>query len=114
MILLVFTTAFAFSVKTAVIAAATIGGLASWLLYAWPDGGRLDHRKLQLALAVFINVVPGIYIAVAVPLGESGYRWTSLLSGADYFQHSAAGVVSRLPRNIPKKARAGAGLTTLP
>ena len=53
MIPTVFTAAFAFFPgKQIVVAAATLGALASLAPTLGPDGRRLDHRQLFLALAV--------------------------------------------------------------
>lgn len=63
----------------------------------------------------FINVVPGIYIAVAVPLlVKVDIADPTLLRGADYLSILLL-AVSSAARNIPsKKVLAGAGLMTRP
>ncbi|KDX14129.1 DHA2 family efflux MFS transporter permease subunit [Raoultella ornithinolytica] len=87
MIPLVFTTAFAFfQGKQRVIAAATIGGLASLAPTLGPTVGGWITENFSWHWLFFINVVPGIYIAVAVPLlVKVDTAEPSLLRGADYF-----------------------------
>ena len=86
MIPLVFTTAFAFfQGKQRVIAAATIGGLASLAPTLGPTVGGWITENYNWHWLFFINVVPGIYIAVAVPLlVKVDSADPSLLRGADY------------------------------
>ncbi|GAB7546288.1 DHA2 family efflux MFS transporter permease subunit [Cupriavidus sp. 8B] len=86
MIPLVFTTAFAFFAgKQRVIAAATIGGLASLAPTLGPTVGGWITDNYSWHWLFFINLVPGIFIAVAVPLLVRVDRpnW-SLVRGADY------------------------------
>ncbi len=86
MIPLVFTTAFAFfQGKQRVIAAATIGGLASLAPTLGPTVGGWITENYNWHWLFFINVVPGIYIAVAVPLlVKVDIADPTLLRGADY------------------------------
>ncbi len=86
MIPLVFTTAFAFfQGKQRVIAAATIGGLASLAPTLGPTVGGWITENYNWHWLFFINVVPGIYIAVAVPLlVKVDSAAPTLLRGADY------------------------------
>ncbi len=86
MIPLVFTTAFAFfQGKQRVIAAATIGGLASLAPTLGPTVGGWITENFNWHWLFFINVLPGIYIAVAVPLlVKIDTPDPSLLRGADY------------------------------
>lgn len=86
MIPMVFTTAFAFfSGPKRVIAAATVGGLASLAPTLGPTiGGWItDHYSWHWLF--FINLVPGIFVTIAVPLLVKVDRpnW-SLVRGADY------------------------------
>lgn len=86
MIPLVFTTAFAFfHGKQRVIAAATIGGLASLAPTLGPTVGGWITDHFSWHWLFFINVLPGICIAVAVPLLVKIDRPDpTLLRGADY------------------------------
>ncbi len=68
MIPLVFTTAFAFFRANSGSSPRRRSAAGLPRPYAGSNGGRLDHRKLQLALAVLYQRCSGIYIAVAVPL----------------------------------------------
>ncbi|MDF3838887.1 DHA2 family efflux MFS transporter permease subunit [Cupriavidus basilensis] len=86
MIPLVFTTAFAFfGGKQRVIAAATIGALASLAPTLGPTVGGWITDNYSWHWLFFINLVPGIFITVAVPMLVHVDRpnW-SLLRGADY------------------------------
>lgn len=86
MIPLVFTTAFAFfGGKQRVIAAATIGALASLAPTLGPTVGGWITDNYSWHWLFFINLVPGIFIAVAVPLlvRVDQPNW-SLVRGADY------------------------------
>lgn len=117
MIPLVFTTAFAFfQGKQRVIAAATIGGLASLAPTLGPTVGGWITENFSWHWLFFINVVPGIYIAVAVPLLVKVDTADPLAAARrGLLQYSAAGVVSRLPGIYPGRRPAlGAGLTTPP
>ncbi|EIK95410.1 EmrB/QacA family drug resistance transporter [Pseudomonas sp. M47T1] len=86
MIPLVFTTAFFFFTgKQKVIAAATIGAIASLAPTLGPTiGGWItDHYSWHWLF--YINLVPGIFVAVAVPmLVRINEPDLSLLKGADY------------------------------
>jgi DHA2 family multidrug resistance protein len=86
MIPMVFTTAFMFfSGKQRVVAAATIGAIASLAPTLGPTlGGWItDHYSWHWLF--FINLVPGLFVTIAVPLlvnvDEADF---SLLRGADY------------------------------
>ncbi len=83
---------------------------------AGPDGGRLDHRKLQLALAVLYQRCSGdLHRGGSAAAGESRHRRPHSAARRRLSQYSAAGRVPRLHRNIPsKKVLAGAGLMTRP
>ncbi|WP_318388859.1 DHA2 family efflux MFS transporter permease subunit [Enterobacter sp.] len=86
MIPLVFTTAFAFfQGKQRVIAAATIGGIASLAPTLGPTVGGWITDNFSWHWLFFINVLPGIAIAVAVPvLVKIDRPDLTLLRGADY------------------------------
>ncbi|MGG7445840.1 DHA2 family efflux MFS transporter permease subunit [Kosakonia oryzendophytica] len=86
MIPLVFTTAFAFfQGKQRVIAAATIGGLASLAPTLGPTVGGWITENFNWHWLFFVNIVPGIYITLAVPLlVKIDTPNPSLLRGADY------------------------------
>lgn len=86
MIPLVFTTAFAFfQGKQRVIAAATIGGLASLAPTLGPTVGGWITENFSWHWLFYINIVPGLYIALAVPLlVKIDTPNPSLLRGADY------------------------------
>lgn len=86
MIPLVFTTAFAFfQGKQRVIAAATIGGLASLAPTLGPTVGGWITENFSWHWLFFINILPGIYIAVTVPLLVNiDAPSPGLLRGADY------------------------------
>ncbi|WP_454727587.1 MULTISPECIES: DHA2 family efflux MFS transporter permease subunit [Cupriavidus] len=86
MIPLVFTTAFMFFAgKQRVIAAATIGGLASLAPTLGPTVGGWITDNFSWHWLFFINLVPGIFVMVAVPMFVRVDRpnW-SLVRGADY------------------------------
>lgn len=86
MIPMVFTTAFAFfSGPQRVIAAATVGALASLAPTLGPTVGGWITDHFSWHWLFFINLVPGIFVTVAVPLLVKVDRpnW-SLLRGADY------------------------------
>jgi len=86
MIPLVFTTAFMFfGGKQRVIAAATIGGLASLAPTLGPTVGGWITDHFSWHWLFFINLVPGIFVMVAVPMYVRVDRpnW-SLVRGADY------------------------------
>lgn len=87
MIPLVFTSAFVFfSGRQVVIAAATIGTLASLAPTLGPTVGGWITDNYSWHWLFFINLVPGIFITVAVPLLVRIDRPNfSLLRGADYF-----------------------------
>ncbi|MFH7090881.1 DHA2 family efflux MFS transporter permease subunit [Klebsiella pneumoniae] len=74
-----------FQGKQRVIAAATIGGLASLAPTLGPTVGGWITENYNWHWLFFINVVPGIYIAVAVPLlVKVDSADPTLLRGADY------------------------------
>ncbi|CAG2147888.1 Colistin resistance protein EmrB [Cupriavidus numazuensis] len=86
MIPLVFTTAFAFFAgPQRVIAAATIGALASLAPTLGPTIGGWITDNFSWHWLFFINLVPGIFVTVAVPMLVKVDRpnW-SLVRGADY------------------------------
>ena len=86
MIPLVFTTAFAFfQNKQRVIAAATIGAIASLAPTLGPTVGGWITDNYSWHWLFFINLVPGIFVTVAVPIMVRIDRadW-SLLRNADY------------------------------
>ncbi|MEQ0583501.1 DHA2 family efflux MFS transporter permease subunit [Pantoea dispersa] len=86
MIPLVFTTAFAFfQGRQRVIAAATVGALASLAPTLGPTVGGWITDNFSWHWLFFINIIPGIYITIAVPLLvniDAPNR--ELLRGADY------------------------------
>ncbi|MEJ5113924.1 DHA2 family efflux MFS transporter permease subunit [Erwinia billingiae] len=86
MIPMVFTTAFAFfSGPQRVIAAATVGGLASLAPTLGPTVGGWITDNYSWHWLFFINLVPGMFITIAVPIlvNVDEPDW-SLLKGADY------------------------------
>jgi len=86
MIPMVFTTAFVFfENKQRVIAAATIGAIASLAPTLGPTLGGWITDHLSWHWLFFINLVPGIFVTVAVPLLVNIDKpdW-SLLKNADY------------------------------
>jgi DHA2 family multidrug resistance protein len=87
MIPLVFTTAFVFFTgKQRVIAAATIGAVASLAPTLGPVIGGWITDISSWHWLFYINLVPGIFVAVAVPmLVKIDQPELSLLKGADYF-----------------------------
>ncbi|MES2073209.1 MAG: DHA2 family efflux MFS transporter permease subunit [Pseudomonadota bacterium] len=87
MIPLVFTTAFVFfSGKQRVIAAATIGALSSLAPTLGPTVGGWITDNYSWHWLFFINLLPGIFITIAVPiLVRIDKPNISLLRGADYF-----------------------------
>ncbi|MDR3434899.1 MAG: DHA2 family efflux MFS transporter permease subunit [Rouxiella aceris] len=86
MIPLVFTTAFAFyQGKQRVIAAATIGGIASLAPTLGPTVGGWITDNFSWHWLFFINLLPGLYIAIAVPaLVRIDKPDFHLLKSADY------------------------------
>jgi MFS transporter, DHA2 family, multidrug resistance protein len=86
MIPLVFTTAFVFfEGPRRVIAAATVGGIASLAPTLGPTVGGWITDHLSWHWLFFINLVPGIFVAIAVPmLVRIDKPKLSLLRGADY------------------------------
>lgn len=86
MIPLVFTTAFAFFAgPQRVIAAATVGGLASLAPTLGPTVGGWITDHYSWHWLFFINLVPGIFVTVAVPMFVKVDKPNlSLLRGADY------------------------------
>ena len=87
MIPLVFTTAFAFfQGKQRVIAAATVGALASLAPTLGPTVGGWITDNFSWHWLFYINIIPGIYITIAVPLlVRIDSPNPELLRGADYF-----------------------------
>jgi len=86
MIPLVFTTAFAFFTgRQRVAAAAIVGGLASLAPTLGPTVGGWITDNYSWHWLFFVNLVPGIYVAVVVPIlvNIDQPDW-SLLKGADY------------------------------
>ncbi len=86
MIPLVFTTAFAFFPgKKIVAAAATIGALASLAPTLGPTVGGWITENFSWHWLFFINLVPGVFVAVVVPMlvHIDKPNW-SMLKGADY------------------------------
>ncbi|AJP59654.2 EmrB/QacA family drug resistance transporter [Pandoraea vervacti] len=86
MIPLVFTTAFAFfGGSQRVVAAAVIGGLSSLAPTLGPTIGGWITDNYSWHWLFFINIVPGIFVTVTVPLMVRIDRAdVSLLRGADY------------------------------
>ncbi len=86
MIPLVFTTAFIFFTgKQRVFAAATVGGIASLAPTLGPTVGGWITDNYSWHWLFFINLLPGTFVAVAVPLLVKIDRPNlSLLRGADY------------------------------
>jgi len=87
MIPMVFTTAFVFfEGKQRVIAAATIGALASLAPTLGPSVGGWITDHLNWHWLFFINLIPGIFVTIVVPMLVKIDRPNlSLLRGADYF-----------------------------
>jgi DHA2 family multidrug resistance protein len=86
MIPLVFTTAFMFFTGSQrVIAAATVGGIASLAPTLGPSVGGWITDHYSWHWLFFINLVPGIFVAVAVPIMVRVDKANlALLRGADY------------------------------
>jgi DHA2 family multidrug resistance protein len=86
MIPLVFTTAFAFfSGPQRVLAAATVGGLASLAPTLGPTVGGWITDHYSWHWLFFVNLVPGLFVAIMVPLFvRVDSADLSLLRGADY------------------------------
>lgn len=86
MIPLVFTTAFAFFTGSQrVIAAATVGALASLAPTLGPTVGGWITDHYSWHWLFFINLVPGLFVTIAVPIMVHVDRPNpSLLRGADY------------------------------
>jgi DHA2 family multidrug resistance protein len=86
MIPLVFTTAFAFFAgPQRVLAAATVGGLASLAPTLGPTVGGWITDHYSWHWLFFVNLVPGMFVAIMVPLFVRVDRADpSLLRGADY------------------------------
>jgi DHA2 family multidrug resistance protein len=86
MIPLVFTTAFAFFAgPQRVLAAATVGGLASLAPTLGPTVGGWITDHYSWHWLFFINLVPGVFVAIMVPLFvRVDSADLSLLRGADY------------------------------
>jgi DHA2 family multidrug resistance protein len=87
MIPMVFTTAFVFfQGKQRVIAAATVGAIASLAPTLGPTVGGWITDHLNWHWLFFINLIPGMFVAIAVPmLVKIDRPDVSLLKGADYF-----------------------------
>jgi MFS transporter, DHA2 family, multidrug resistance protein len=86
MIPTVFTTAFAFFPgKKIVVAAATIGGLSSLAPTLGPTVGGWITDNYSWHWLFFVNLVPGVFVAVVVPmLVRIDQPDLTLLKGADY------------------------------
>ena len=86
MIPMVFTTAFAFFPgKKMVIAAATVGAIASLAPTLGPTVGGWITDNYSWHWLFFVNLVPGIFVAVVVPIMvRIDETQPSLLRGADY------------------------------
>ena len=86
MIPLVFTTAFMFfSGKQRVVAAATIGALASLAPTLGPSVGGWITDHYSWHWLFFVNLVPGVFVTIVVPLlVKVDHADLSLLKGADY------------------------------
>ncbi len=102
--------------KQRVIAAATIGGLASLAPTLGPTVGGWITENFNWHWLFFVNIVPGIYITLAVPLlVKIDTPDPSLLRGADYLSILLLAVSLGSHRSTHwRKARAGAGLMTIP
>jgi DHA2 family multidrug resistance protein len=87
MIPMVFTSAFAFfRGPKIVVAAATVGALSSLAPTLGPTVGGWITDNYSWHWLFFVNLVPGIFVAVAVPLlVKIDKPNLSLLKGADYF-----------------------------
>lgn len=95
-----------FQGKQRVIAAATIGGSPP-RPYAGSNGGRLDHRKLQLALAVLYQRCSGdLHRGGSAAAGKSRQRRPYSAARRRLSQYSAAGLVPRLPGIYPRRRSA--------
>src|SRR5215467_8895186 len=86
MIPTVFTTAFIyFDGKQRVLAAATVGAISSLAPTLWPTIGGWITENYSWHWLFFVNLLPGIFIAVVVPiLVKIDKPDLSLLKGADY------------------------------
>ncbi len=108
MIPTVFTTAFFyFTGQQRVIAAAVIGSLSSLAPTLGPTVGGWITDNYSWHWLFFINLAPGIFVALVVPMLVRVDRPNlSLLRGADY-----AGMAPNTPS---RRARAGTGSATTP
>ena len=111
MIPTVFTTAFFFfQGHQRVIAAAVVGALASLAPTLGPTVGGWITDNYSWHWLFFVNLVPGIFVAIVVPiLVHVDKPDLSLLRGADYLGYGPDGDVSWLPRIHPG-GRAALGL----
>jgi len=72
----------------------------------------VDHRHAELALAVYVNVIPGTIITILVAaLVKIDKADPSLLKGADYIGMVLMAVSLGTAEYVLKKARAGTGST---
>ncbi len=99
MIPTVFTTAFVyFQNHQRVIAAATIGALSSLAPTLGPTVGGWITDNYSWHWLFFVNLVPGIFVTVVVPLMvKIDKPDLSLLKGADYLGHGLDGGVPGMP-----------------
>lgn len=75
--------------------------------YAGSNGGRLDHRKLQLALAVLYQRCSGdLHRGGSAAAGKSRQRRPHSAARRRLSQYSAAGLVPRLPGIYPRRRSA--------
>jgi DHA2 family multidrug resistance protein len=102
-----------FTGKQRVIAAATIGAVASLAPTLGPVIGGWITDISSWHWLFYINLVPGIFVAVAVPmLVKIDQPELSLLKGADYQAWCFSRCFSVAWNTPSKKARAGTGSAT--
>lgn len=111
-----FTTAFFFFTgKQRVIAAATIGAVASLAPTLGPVIGGWITEVSSWHWLFYINLLPGIFVAVAVPmLVRIDQPELALLKGADYLSMLLLALFLGCLGTPWKKARAGTGSATAP
>lgn len=107
MIPTVFTTAFAFFRANSGLLPRRRSAAGLPRPYAGSNGGRLDHRKLQLALAVLYQRCSGdLHRGGSAAAGKSRQRRPHSAARRRLSQYSAAGLVPRLPGIYPRRRSA--------
>src|SRR6266481_4023570 len=103
MIPTVFTTAFVyFAGQQRVIAAAVIGSISSLAPTLGPTIGGWVTENSSWHWLFFINLVPGVFVAIVVPMLVRIDRPNPALLRGRLSRHRADGALSRLPRIYPR------------